>query len=72
VADQEPDGLAALGLSGAPPTNDPLRSRHLVVLSVGLALTLASAALVLLVALPAVAGVIADILEFLTRQLTRT
>jgi len=70
VAD-DADGLAALGLSGPPPTNDPLRVRHLVVLGIGLAVTLASAATFLVVALPAVANLFADVVLFITRLLTR-
>jgi hypothetical protein len=70
VADHEADGLAALGLSGSPPTSDPLLVRHLVILSIGLAVTLAAGAVLLVVVLPAVAEVFARVVVFITRMLT--
>jgi len=70
VTDHGSDGLAALGLSGAAPVSDPRRGRHLVVLSMGLAVTLGLAAVLLLVALPPIAHLLADIFLFITRWLT--
>jgi len=62
--------LADLGLSGAAPVTDPLRARHLIVLGSGIAVTVATAAVLLVVALPPVANLFADIFLFITGLLT--
>jgi hypothetical protein len=63
-------GFAELGLQGSAPSKDPKRGRKLVALGIGAVITLAVAALLLLVVLPIAADQVARAVLFVARLVT--